>query len=288
MCMFVFGLIGGFIAQAITGVPAIEVAQAIEKEDASAGAVLSFKIMQLFASFGGFVVSSYLFLRFFRIDLGNHLGLKERVPFKNFLLVILLGIAMLPLISLLQELNQDWNLSGVWDEAQKNFEESQKAQEGIYEKFLRADDFVSLLFNLLLIAVVPALGEELFFRGVLFPVFWGWTKNKHVGILLSALLFSVIHFQFFNFLPIIFMGVLFGYLYVWSGSLKLPITAHFTNNAMVVLMSYWSQHGGPEYLRTDYTFSWWWAIPSALISAFIAWIFYRWYQQRNAHEQGMD
>jgi membrane protease YdiL (CAAX protease family) len=92
--------------------------------------------------------------------------------------------------------------------------------------------------NLLMIAILPAIGEELLFRGVLLRLFREWTKNVHVAIIITALLFSFIHFQFYGFLPRFLMGVLFGYLVYWSGSLWVSVIAHFVNNGTAVIVAW--------------------------------------------------
>ena len=89
-----------------------------------------------------------------------------------------------------------------------------------------------------MVAVLPAIGEELLFRGVIQKIFINWTKNAHWGIWISAILFSAMHLQFYGFVPRMLLGVAFGYLLVWSGSMWLPIAAHFFNNGIAVIAMY--------------------------------------------------
>jgi uncharacterized protein len=89
-----------------------------------------------------------------------------------------------------------------------------------------------------MIAILPAIGEELMFRGVIQRIFTNWTKNYHWGIWISAFLFSAMHMQFYGFLPRMLLGGMFGYLLVWSGTMWVPILAHFVNNTMGVLGYY--------------------------------------------------
>ena len=95
----------------------------------------------------------------------------------------------------------------------------------------------TLLANAIIFVVVPAIGEELFFRGMLQGLF---TKrlNHHVAIFLTASIFSVIHWQIFNLLPILFMGVLFGYIKHWTQSIWIPIGLHFINNGLALAGAY--------------------------------------------------
>ena len=95
-----------------------------------------------------------------------------------------------------------------------------------------------LFINLLMIAIIPAIGEEFFFRGLLQRIFSNWVRNTHWGIIISAFLFSAIHMQFYGFFPRFLLGAMFGYLFVWSGSLWLPVLAHFINNSLAVIAYY--------------------------------------------------
>ena len=106
---------------------------------------------------------------------------------------------------------------------------------------------IDLLVAMLVIAVLPAIGEELVFRGLIQNELYRGTKNIHVAIWVAAILFSAIHFQFFGFVPRLLLGALFGYLYYWSRNLWIPILAHFVNNGLSVLVMYFYQRGSFEY-----------------------------------------
>ena len=93
-----------------------------------------------------------------------------------------------------------------------------------------------LLMALLVVAILPGIGEEVLFRGVLQRKFIAWSGNIHVGIWLAAALFSAIHLQFYGFVPRMLLGALFGYLYVWTGNLWVPMMAHFVNNGLAVVV----------------------------------------------------
>lgn len=100
------------------------------------------------------------------------------------------------------------------------------------------DSFGMFVVGFFVIAVFPAVAEELVFRGMLQPALFSATKNKHVAIWVTAVLFSAFHLQFFGFFPRVLLGALFGYLYVWSGTLWVPIIAHFINNGLQVVVIY--------------------------------------------------
>lgn len=98
-----------------------------------------------------------------------------------------------------------------------------------------------LFFNLLVIAILPALGEELVFRGVLQKQLGRFWRNPHLAIWVSALIFSAFHLQFEGFLPRMILGAMLGYLLYWSKSLWVPIFAHFVNNGLQIVAQYFYQ-----------------------------------------------
>ena len=110
----------------------------------------------------------------------------------------------------------------------------------ITEALLNMNSPGDLFYNLLIIAVLPALGEEFLFRGILQKLFKEMTQNVHVAIIITAVIFSAIHMQFYGFLPRMMLGILFGYLLHWTGNLWVPVIAHFINNAAAVVFAYFA------------------------------------------------
>jgi uncharacterized protein len=104
------------------------------------------------------------------------------------------------------------------------------------ELMLNTPTSISFFNTILAVAIIPAIAEELTFRGVFQPLLARWTGNVHVAIWGSAFLFSFIHFQFFGFLPRLLLGAMLGYLVWWSGSLWPAIWTHFANNLMAILI----------------------------------------------------
>lgn len=110
--------------------------------------------------------------------------------------------------------------------------------ESLIKQILVMENFRDLIFNILLIGVLPAIGEELLFRGVIQSRLAHHLKRPRLAIWLSAIIFSAIHFQFQGFFPRMFLGALLGYLFWLGGSLWLAILVHFINNAFQVVMYY--------------------------------------------------
>jgi uncharacterized protein len=205
-------------------------------------AINAAKFVQLISAIGIFIIPPIIFVFLAYKDRLGFLKLNKSGPFLIYLIIPALMIAAIPLINYLAELNKglhlpEW-LSGV-EQWMKNQEE---AAEKATKVFLAADDVLGLIYNLLLIAIIPAFGEELLFRGTIQNLFSEGKWNKHLAIWVAAIIFSALHFQFYGFFPRMLMGALFGYLMVWSGSLWAPIFAHFVNNGFAVTVSYLIEH----------------------------------------------
>ena len=147
---------------------------------------------------------------------------------------IVIMVVALPGINLLA----DWNSRMILPEWLKPLEDIMREQEDaamvLTERFLSGEGVGTLLINIGLMAFLPAMAEELTFRGVLQNLI----RNKHVAVWVVAFIFSAIHFQFFGFVPRMLLGALFGYMLVWTGTLWIPITMHFVNNAVTVI-AFW-------------------------------------------------
>jgi len=156
----------------------------------------------------------------------------------------LIGLTMLIVISFMfvNSFFIEWNLnielpgvlSGIED-LMRMLEENAKKLTELLTQFDSASQF---LLAMVVIAIIPAIGEELLFRGIIQNLLVNISRNIHIAIWVTAFLFSAIHLQFFGFIPRMLLGALFGYLYFWSGNLFYPMVAHFINNGFTLLMIY--------------------------------------------------
>ena len=181
--------------------------------------------------------------------------------FQSFMfsgIAILLMLVALPAINLLSYWNQQMSLPAFLEPLEQWMKTSEESAKVLTEQFMHTTTFGGLIINLLLMAVLPAIGEELTFRGVLQRLLTPrittsspYRQTPHIAIWCSALLFSAIHLQFYGFVPRMLMGALFGYMLVWTGSLWIPILMHFTNNAMAVLLYFVSLRAGWDMEKMD-------------------------------------
>ena len=164
------------------------------------------------------------------------LHLDKAFAWQETLAAVVIMLLAIPGINLLSAWNQQLELP----ECMSGIEEWMRMQEDaaaqLTEQFLRVDTIGGLLVNIGLMALLPAVAEELTFRGVVQGMF---TRNKHVAIWAAAAIFSFVHFQFYGFLPRMLLGAMFGYMLWWTGSLWVPMLMHFVNNCAAVVVAFW-------------------------------------------------
>jgi membrane protease YdiL (CAAX protease family) len=113
-----------------------------------------------------------------------------------------------------------------------------KMFEELTTVLLRVDSPIELLVVILVVAVVPAVVEELLFRGFIQKIFER-LMSPVVSAVLAGTIFGLFHMNPFEIIPLVGLGVFFGLLRYRSQSLFVPIAAHFFNNLMAVLASFY-------------------------------------------------
>ncbi len=239
--------------------------------------VAQLKLLQLVQSISLFIIPAFLWSFYYTKSFTKGLFMNNMPKLKDVCLVVVLMLTAEPAINFLGWLNQQISLPPFMADVEIWMQQLETEAEQMTLKLLQGNSIGDLLVNLFVIAFVPALGEEMTFRGVLMQIFTirnsqKQTKFNHSAIWMCAIIFSFIHFQFYGFIPRMLIGALFGYLLFYSGSLWLPIIAHFTNNATVVIITYIYQisSGKPLSEMQDMgTENTWWV---GLISLFVAFI----------------
>lgn len=191
------------------------------------------------------IVAAYLFSR---TTLG-YFGLNKAPSGTVLLMILLIMMVSLPLINGMVTLNEMMKLPAAFSGMEQWMKDAEDQAARITETFLDVHSIGGLAVNMLMIAIIPAIGEELLFRGLFQRLFGEWFKNIHVAIFLSAFLFGAVHLQFYGLLPRMMLGVMFGYLYLWTGTLWAPVFAHFINNGAAVLVSFLSN---TKVIHADY------------------------------------
>ncbi len=196
------------------------------------------KFTQIISHLGTFTISSLVFALVVSKNSFSYLGLNKNAKYQTVVITILLTFVVSPWVGYIYDLNQTMQLPDFLAGVQRWMKNSEDMAMRLTDAFLAKPSAAGFSVNMLMIGLIPAIGEELLFRGVLQRLFKDWFGNVHVAVFVTALLFSAMHLQFYGFFPRFALGLMFGYLYVWSGNLWLPIIAHLINNGMAVLVSY--------------------------------------------------
>jgi len=206
--------------------------------DQAARHIRYFKYLQALQHLSMFLLPALAIAYFMKGDAWSYLGLKNKPPITSVLLSMLFIIFIIPLNTYLSWLNADLNLPAWLGGLEEWINEKELQSARLTTILMNAAGPGALLINIVIIALIPALGEEFLYRGVLQEIFTKWMKSGNLAVLLTAFLFSASHLQFYGFLPRLVLGLGFGYIYLWSGNIWLPVLAHFINNLVPVILSY--------------------------------------------------
>lgn len=230
---FIFYFIAFVISLIVSGVSYTELTQ-ILTDQTQYGSVYMMKFFQIMLSVGMFVVPGFVLNYFFSKSGSEFIPFRRNIDMRSIIITIVVMVIALPLINFIVELNINMRLPEVFSGVEQKIKEMEQNAENLMERLLKADTLSQFSMNLLMIAIIPAIGEELIFRGILQRILTDWFKREHLAIAISAIAFSAFHMQFYGFLPRFLLGLFFGYLLIWSGSVWLPILGHFMNNALAV------------------------------------------------------
>jgi membrane protease YdiL (CAAX protease family) len=196
------------------------------------------KYFQVIQSIGFFIVPALLAGWFFEGNMTGYLKLNKSSDVTLFFITIIIMFVSLPAINWIISVNEMMKLPAAFHGVEQWMKDTEDQAAQLTDAFLNTNTVGGLAVNLVMIAIIPAIGEEMLFRGILQRLFSEWFRNIHVAILFTAFIFGAIHLQFYGILPRMLLGILFGYLFWWSGSLWLPIFGHFLNNGSAVVISY--------------------------------------------------
>jgi membrane protease YdiL (CAAX protease family) len=178
-----------------------------------------------------------------------------KLKIRTIFYAIAIMLLALPAINLNSHWNQQIDLPTSLGPIETWMKNKEATLTQLTQMFLNVDTIGGLIVNLLLMALLPALAEELTFRGILQRLIGKKQEDKgivpHMAIWVTAIVFSAIHMQFYGFIPRMLMGALFGYMMVWSGTIWIPMLMHFLNNAAAVILYYISNHAGWDMDKVD-------------------------------------
>lgn len=239
--LFLFTFVSQLLVSVVFGYDLNEMLTALSNPYSSDSAKLPLMIMQGITSLGAFIIIPLFYIRFnLKAPLEPFFILPEK-PLRPLFMTLVILFCFMVANSVIIEWNQNLEMPEAlhWFESWAQSKETQL--EELTEYLTSFSSFSEYLIALFVIAVIPAVGEELLFRGLIQNLFSSALKNHHLAIWVAAILFGVFHFQFYGVVPRILLGALFGYIYYWSNHLSLAMFGHFLNNGLTLTMLYFSQ-----------------------------------------------
>ncbi len=237
LLIVVFSTTVFFFVGALLAIPLFNVNYFVNPElimPVAGGDMAVAKFFQMVNSIGLFVIPPLIIAALFFNGALSGLRLNKRPLLLPMVMVVFAVLVALPVIDGLALFNANLALPDSMKGIEDWMREKEDLAAELTASLLQMDTFGQFMVNLLMIAMIPAIGEELLFRGVFQKLLIKLFGNVHVAIFVTAFLFSAFHMQFYGFLPRLFLGLFLGYLFVWSKNMWLPILAHFLNNGFAV------------------------------------------------------
>jgi membrane protease YdiL (CAAX protease family) len=233
------GLAGGFLIlnSVVSSFFFSDIATILVNKNAvvSPSAIGQFKLAQLAGSIISFIFPALLFGYYSSPKSLPYIGIQKNASIILAAAAVLLLFTIQPFISWLGEINARVKFGS----GQKQLLEMEALYNRALQVFLQMKSFGDLLINLLIMALLPAIGEELFFRGSLQKALLRLTEKPWIAILITSVVFALLHGTFFKILPIFILGAILGIVYHVTRNLWYTILIHFLNNAFAVLSVYY-------------------------------------------------
>ena len=195
--------------------------------------ITNLQIGQVISQVFGFMLPPILYVMLVKEKPFNYLGFKKLQPWS--LLGIVAIFTVIPFLAMVTEWNDNVSLPESMATLEQMLRNIQQLANDTTEKFMTEG---SLFSGLLIVAALAAISEELLFRSVIQKAFVKICKNAHVGIILTAIVFSAFHGDFFGFVPRFILGLMLGYMFYLSGSIFPSMLMHFVNNGTIVMLYY--------------------------------------------------
>ncbi|MBQ4405870.1 MAG: CPBP family intramembrane metalloprotease [Bacteroidales bacterium] len=231
------------------------------------------QFLQTFLSIGLFLLPPVFMVRLCcEGSLGDNLMVSKPPRLLPLLVCIAAMVVSEPMVSWLEEVNMRMTLPESMSALENWMREREQSAADIIRKLTESPDTLNYVTNLGVLALLPGLCEEMFFRvGVQTRLFGDKTRIRGVwAVVLTAVLFSALHLQFFGFLPRMVLGVVLGMFLLITGNVWYSIAAHFVNNMIAVTLGCGSDVQQPQWMET-----WWAVLISAVATVAMLWLLWR-------------
>lgn len=241
---FIFNMVGVSVMSAITGIKTAELMDSAKIDFSKPGMITYLRGMQVFNFISLFMVPSIAGAWLFSDQPKKYLGLQRKASFNYWIVGVGVLLIALPLVTGLGLLNREIPFP---DSMAKWMMAKEEDAARTFRALLSRSTVQDLIINIICIAGLAAIGEELLFRGMIQRLLIKIFKNPWAGIIATAFLFSAMHLQFYGFIPRFMLGILLGLVYWYSGSLWIAMLAHFVYNGVQIVMVY----NNPAMLKDD-------------------------------------
>lgn len=207
--------------------------------------ISTLKLFQIITSVSMFVIPPFIIAYLFSRHPIKWLRF-GKIEVKYAIAAALIFIAIQPLVSLVGFYNINLKLPESLAHIEQWMASAEEAAKMTMFSLLDSNSFGGILINIFMIAIIPAVGEELLFRAALQPTFKRLFRNHHAAVWVTAIIFSAVHMQFFTFLPRLILGVALGYTLVIGKRIWYPIIGHFVNNFLSLVVFYVMRYINPD------------------------------------------
>jgi membrane protease YdiL (CAAX protease family) len=196
------------------------------------------RIIQVLSQVVGFMMPAVVYAMLVQEKPWNYLGF-NKIPLWSLLGIVAM-FTIIPFLSMVT----DWNNSISFPESMSAIEEQMRSLQASSEEVIKLLIGQGSLFSsLIIIAALAAISEELLFRSVIQQALIKIFRNAHLAIIMTAIIFSAFHLDFFGFFPRAILGLMLGYMFWMSGSIIPSMLMHFLNNAVIVMLYYLNTRG---------------------------------------------
>ena len=205
--------------------------------------ITKFKLAQLVSAGLSFLIPALLFGYYSSPKSLPYIGVQPYISPLLLVAAVALLLSIQPFISYLGYFNAHLNF-GKW---QQFIDQTEARYDRALKVFLQMPTFGDFITNVLIMALLPAVSEELFFRGAFQKALLRLSNKPWLAILLSATVFAFLHGTMLKLIPIFALGLLLGTIYHVTRNVWYTIIIHFINNAFALIAVYYGNRS--EFLR---------------------------------------
>ncbi len=249
--LFLFTYLAQFVCMAVYHINISGFIGAGNFVGAKANEINATRLFFAIYSIGTFVFSSFVLALIFKQKPAEYLGLKSFPKVIYLVSVPVLLLVSLPLLSWLVEINNHLVFPKFLSVLEKQLKIMEDQNNKLYDLMLGMNGYSDLFINIIVMALIPAVGEELFCRGVLLNVVYDYSGKFFRSVVVVAVIFTLFHMQFYKFVPMMVLAVILGLFINWTQSIWASILFHFLNNTTAVLGNFYYQKGFKNLLTDD-------------------------------------